>query len=101
MFGSGRLWANPQGNAGGEGGGGAPSNVSWESITNKPDGFKPEYHEHELKEVEGLQDILNKVSNENTEALINSINEIKENYVQKETGKSLSTNDFKIGRAHV
>lgn len=71
MYGnSGRMWANPQGNAGGEGGG-TPSEINWSDIQDKPLEFESKAHEHVLEDIKGLKETLDQITE-----LENSIEDI-------------------------
>lgn len=77
MYGnSGRMWANPQGNAGGEGGG-TPSEINWSDIQGKPLEFEPKAHEHVLEEIKGLKETLDQITE-----LENSISQLESSQVK-------------------
>lgn len=75
MYGnSGRMWANPQGNAGGGEGGGTPSLVNWSDIQGKPSEYEPKAHEHVLEDIKGLKETLDQITE-----LENSISQLERN----------------------
>lgn len=77
MYGnSGRMWANPQGNAGG-GGGGTPSEINWSDIQSKPLEFEPKAHEHVLEDIKGLKETFDQITE-----LENSISQLESSQVK-------------------
>ncbi|MDY4127666.1 hypothetical protein [Peptostreptococcus porci] len=73
------------------GGGG---NVTWESLTGKPTTFTPSAHSHGKSDITDFPTIPTKTSELNNDSGFLTSHQDLSNYVQKETGKGLSTNDF-------
>lgn len=92
------IWVNPQGSlgTGGGGEGGTPSSVHWSEIRDKPTEFKPEKHTHVIADIESLPEEIDGLKNLLAEhgEKITLIFEQSKNFVQKEEGKGLSSNDF-------
>lgn len=89
-------WINPQGNTGGEGGGGTPSSITWDDIRNKPSDFNPKKHTHVITEIENLEETINFLESavEDTDTALQDITILVNNKVDKVDGKELSSNDF-------
>ena len=73
------------------GGGG---NVTWESLTGKPTTFTPSSHSHSKSDITDFPAIPTKTSELNNDSGFLTSHQDLSNYVQKETGKGLSTNDL-------
>ena len=73
------------------GGGGS---VTWESVTGKPATFTPSSHSHSKSDITDFPTIPTKTSELNNDSGFLTSHQDLSNYVQKETGKGLSTNDL-------
>ena len=73
------------------GGGGS---VTWENLTGKPSTFTPSSHSHSKSDITDFPKIPTKTSELNNDSGFLTSHQDLSNYVQKETGKGLSTNDL-------
>lgn len=90
------MWinANPELSGGGEGG--TPSVVRWKDIQGKPTEFKPEQHTHIIADITELPEIIEELKDKDfglQEQIKLVISDLSKK-VDKEEGKSLTTNDF-------
>ena len=73
---------------------GSGGSVAWESITGKPATFTPSSHSHSKSDITDFPTIPTKTSELNNDSGFLTSHQDLSDYVQKETGKGLSTNDL-------
>ena len=73
---------------------GSGGSVTWESLTGKPTTFTPSSHSHSKSDITDFPTIPTKTSELNNDSGFLTSHQDLSNYVQKETGKGLSTNDL-------
>lgn len=73
---------------------GSGGSVTWESLTGKPSTFTPSSHVHNKSDITDFPTIPTKTSELNNDSGFLTSHQDLSNYVQKESGKGLSTNDL-------
>lgn len=73
---------------------GSGGSVTWESLTGKPTTFTPSSHSHSKSDITDFPTIPTKTSELNNDSGFLTSHQDLSNYVQKESGKGLSTNDL-------
>lgn len=73
---------------------GSGGSVTWENLTGKPSTFTPSSHSHSKSDITDFPTIPTKTSELNNDSGFLTSHQDLSNYVQKETGKGLSTNDL-------
>lgn len=71
-----------------------PISVTWETLVGKPTTFTPSSHKHSKSEITDFPTIPTKTSQLTNDSGFLTSHQDLTNYVQKETGKGLSTNDY-------
>ncbi|MDY5098692.1 MAG: hypothetical protein SPE86_10855, partial [Clostridium sp.] len=73
---------------------GSGGSVTWENLTGKPTAFTPSSHSHSKSDITDFPTIPTKTSELNNDSGFLTSHQDLSNYVQKESGKGLSTNDL-------
>ena len=73
---------------------GSGGSVTWESLTGKPSTFTPSSHSHSKSDITDFPTIPTKTSELNNDSGFLTSHQDLSDYVQKESGKGLSTNDL-------